>query len=63
MPGARIGNDGQGLAGMRERVRIYGGELEAGPADGGGWHVRATLPIAEREPVPSPLAAARGADA
>jgi hypothetical protein len=36
---------------MRERVRLYGGELEAGPAaDGGsGWSVRATLPLTARE--------------
>ena len=34
---------------MRERVRLYGGELETGPADGGGWRVRATLPMTSRE--------------
>ena len=33
---------------MRERVRLYGGELEAGPADG-GWRVRATPPARGRE--------------
>ena len=40
---------GHGLVGMRERVRLYGGELDAGPADGGGWRVRAVLPVGERE--------------
>ena len=34
---------------MRERVRLYGGELIAGPADGGGWRVRATFPLGARE--------------
>jgi signal transduction histidine kinase len=42
----RAANDGgHGLVGMRERVRVYGGELETGPARGGGWRVRATLPL------------------
>ncbi len=35
---------GQGLAGMRERVRACGGSLTAGPADGSGWQVLARLP-------------------
>jgi signal transduction histidine kinase len=34
---------GFGLQGMRERVLLLGGELEAGPA-GPGWSVQATLP-------------------
>jgi signal transduction histidine kinase len=36
---------GHGLVNMRERARLEGGELEAGPVDG-GFRVRATLPVA-----------------
>jgi signal transduction histidine kinase len=46
---AATGTSGHGLVGMRERVRLYGGELDTGAADGGGWRVRATLPMATRE--------------
>jgi signal transduction histidine kinase len=35
---------GHGLAGMRERVRLFGGTLEAGPGAAGGFCVRAVLP-------------------
>ena len=35
---------GAGLTGMRERVRVYGGTLLAGPAAGGGFTVHAVLP-------------------
>jgi signal transduction histidine kinase len=37
--------DGHGLAGMRERVGMYGGQLSAGPVSGGGFRVAATFPI------------------
>jgi signal transduction histidine kinase len=43
------GHDGgHGLTGMRERVSLYGGELESGGREGGGFVVRARLPIEER---------------
>lgn len=37
---------GYGLAGMRERVEVLGGTLQAGPHTGAGWCVQATLPLA-----------------
>ena len=37
--------DGQGLAGMRARVAMLGGELTAGPRDGAGFRVHARLPL------------------
>lgn len=38
---------GRGIAGMRERVALYGGELELGPQPHGGFGVRARLPVQE----------------
>jgi signal transduction histidine kinase len=37
---------GHGLIGMRERVSLYGGALQTGPRDGGGFEIRAHLPLA-----------------
>jgi signal transduction histidine kinase len=36
---------GKGILGMRERAAALGGELEAGPRQEGGFHVKATLPL------------------
>jgi signal transduction histidine kinase len=40
-------NGGRGLAGMRERVALYNGELDVGPVAGGGCAVRARFPLLE----------------
>jgi signal transduction histidine kinase len=41
---------GQGLIGMRERVQLFGGTLDAGPKPSGGFLVRARLPVTREEP-------------
>jgi signal transduction histidine kinase len=38
---------GHGLIGMRERVALYDGAIEAGPRAEGGFGVRVRLPLAE----------------
>jgi signal transduction histidine kinase len=42
---ARANGNGHGLVGMRERVRLLGGELHAGRLPGGGFEVTAVLPL------------------
>jgi signal transduction histidine kinase len=44
---AKLGANGggHGLIGIRERVKLFDGELDAGPAPGGGFLVRARLPV------------------
>jgi signal transduction histidine kinase len=44
-PGGEIA--GHGLNGMRERVHLFGGELEAGALRDRGFRVRAELPLSE----------------
>jgi signal transduction histidine kinase len=43
--GGEVAGAGRGIIGMRERVGLLGGELSAGPRVGGGFGVRATIPL------------------
>jgi signal transduction histidine kinase len=43
--GAEPARTGHGIAGMRERAAVFGGELVAGPRPGGGFRVAARLPF------------------
>ena len=48
------GDGGHGLVGMAERMRLYGGELHTGRREGGGFEVRARIPLAgDREAQPA----------
>jgi signal transduction histidine kinase len=42
---AGLPSSGHGLAGMRERVELYGGQLTSGHRTGGGFDVHATIPL------------------
>jgi signal transduction histidine kinase len=48
--GEPSGPGGRGLIGLRERIAVYHGELDAGPRPGGGWRLSAKIPL---EPPPA----------
>jgi signal transduction histidine kinase len=50
--GPSLEGSGHGIVGMRERVALYGGSVEARPLDDGGFLVRAVIP-AETAAVPA----------
>ena len=41
------GSPGHGLVGIRERVKLYGGEMSAGPVNGGGFVLSASLRLTD----------------
>jgi signal transduction histidine kinase len=43
--GGEPNGTGHGLIGMRERIGVFGGTFDAGPREGGGFVVRALLPL------------------
>ncbi len=51
-PGRRLagtGGPGHGLQGMRERVQLWGGSMEASPSEDGGFRLRVDLPTGGRK--------------
>jgi hypothetical protein len=43
--------------GIRERASLFGGSVTVTRREGGGWLVRAELPLAEPAPEPAPAPA------
>jgi signal transduction histidine kinase len=49
---------GRGIVGMAERAKVLGGRLTAGPVDGGGFSVKAVLPLTPHDDARPPGPAA-----
>ncbi len=47
--GATSDGQGHGLVGVRERVKIYGGEMSAKTANGGGFILTTRLPVSREQ--------------
>ena len=62
-PAASPGGSGRGLAGLRERIGLLGGELNAGRQASGAFVVRARIPVEARSDRSDPRARLRNADA
>lgn len=60
VPGVELAGSGSGFGviGMRERVAVLGGDLQAGSLPAGGWRVRAVLPL---DPADTPAQKGLGA--
>jgi signal transduction histidine kinase len=46
-PGVGVGGSGRGLAGLRERVELFGGTFHSGPRPDGGFTLTARIPVGE----------------
>ena len=46
---------GKGLIGLRERLAVYGGSLQAGPRIRGGYRVEAVIPFGAADVVRLPV--------
>ena len=53
-PAPRAVGGGRGIVGMAERAKVLGGRLTAGPVEGGGFSVKAVLPLTPRDEVSPP---------
>jgi two-component system NarL family sensor kinase len=53
-PATALASGGSGLGGMRERLRLYDGQLELRSAPGQGTRVRAVIPLSDRAETPRP---------